>query len=138
MVGHLALVVHPIPPSLRFDRLLLSARKALTANCKQPTLEIMKYLIPAVLAAFVLVGCDKQKSAIDNNADATKNAIDNRKDAVDAAAKEATKQADVDATIDKAKIEAKKVAKQAQLDADKQKADALAALEKAKLDAEKK
>jgi PBP1b-binding outer membrane lipoprotein LpoB len=48
----------------------------------------MKHLIPVViaLAAFVLVGCDKQKSAIDDNKEATKNAIDNRKDAVDAQA----------------------------------------------------
>ena len=98
----------------------------------------MKLLIPVALAAFVLVGCDKQNAASDAKADATKSAIDNRKDAVDVAAKDATKQADIDAAVEKARIEARKVATQAQLDADKKKADALAALEKAKLDAEKK
>src|SRR6476646_9085402 len=98
----------------------------------------MKYLIPVALAAFVLVGCDKQKAAIETNKEATKDAIDNRKDAVGAAAKDATKQADVDAAIEKAKIEANKEAALAQLDADKKKADAQATLEKAKVDAEKK
>jgi len=98
----------------------------------------MKKLIPVVLVAFALIGCDQQKTAIDNNADATKTAIDNRKEAVDVAAAAAKKQADVDATIEKAKIEADKVAAQAQLDANKKKADAQAELEKAKLDAEKK
>jgi hypothetical protein len=80
----------------------------------------MKKLIPIVIAAFVLVSCDKQKTAIDDSNEATK------------------KQADVDAAVEKAKIEANKVAAQAQLDADKKKADAQAAFEKAKLDAEKK
>jgi hypothetical protein len=36
------------------------------------------------------------------NKEATKSAIDNRKDAVEAAAKDAKKQTDVDATIEKA------------------------------------
>ena len=45
---------------------------------------------------------------------------------------------DIDAAVEKAKIEASKVAAQAQLDADKKKADAQAAFEKAKVDAEKK
>ena len=88
----------------------------------------MKYLIPVALAALVLVGCDKQKAAIDDNNKATQNSLDNQKTAVDAAAKDATKQADVDAAIEKAKIEAKKVSDQAQLDAEKAKADAQAAL----------
>jgi hypothetical protein len=57
---------------------------------------------------------------------------------MDVAAKDAKKQADVDAAIEKAKIEAKKVADEAQLEADKKKAEAKAALEKAKVDAEKK
>ena len=54
------------------------------------------------------------------------------------AAKEAKKDTDVKATIDKATIEANKVSTQAQLDADKKKADAAAAAAKAKVDAEKK
>ena len=35
----------------------------------------MKHLILVVLAAFVLMGCDQQKAAIENNKEATKNAI---------------------------------------------------------------
>ena len=57
---------------------------------------------------------------------------------MNAAAEADKKQADVDAAIEKAKIDARKAADQAQLDADKKKADAKAALEKAKLDAENK
>ena len=45
----------------------------------------MKHLIPVVLAAFVLVGCDKQKAAIEDNKEATKAAIDKEKGAVNAA-----------------------------------------------------
>ena len=117
---------------------VLEARRALVDTINKHKLQIMKHLTPILLATFVLVGCDKQKAAIEDNKEATKNAIDNRKDAVDAAAKEAKKQTDVDATIEKAKIEAQKVAAQAQLDAEKKKADAQAAFEKAKADAEKK
>jgi len=109
----------------------------LEENSEQSGLQIMKYLIPVVLAAFVLVGCDKQKSAIDDHNKAAKTAIDNQKVVVDGAAKDAMKQAQVDAEIEKAKIQAKKVADQAQLDADKVKADAQAELEKAKVDAAK-
>jgi len=98
----------------------------------------MKQLIPFAIAALVLVGCDKEKAAIDNNAEATKTVINDEKVAVDAAAVEAKKQAEVNATIEKAKIEADKVAAQAELDAAKKIADAKAELEKAKLDAEKK
>jgi hypothetical protein len=57
---------------------------------------------------------------------------------VDAAAKADKRLADVDATIEKTKIDAKKASDQAQLDADKAKADAKAALENTKLDAAKK
>ena len=117
---------------------VLEERKARMSTINKNRLQIMKHLTPILLATFVLVGCDKQKSAIEDNKEATKNAIDNRKDAVDAAAKEAKKQTDTDATIEKAKIEAQKVAAQAQLDAEKKKADAQAAFEKAKADAEKK
>ena len=53
-------------------------------------------------------------------------------------AKDATKQADINAKIDKANIEANKTAMKAQLDADKKKVDAKAEAEKAKVDAEKK
>ncbi len=101
---------------------------------------IMKYttLVILALAASFSVGCDKQKAAIDETKNATKEAIDMRKDEVNAVAKEATKQTDTNATIDKARIEADKDSVQAQLDADKKKADAEADAAKAKVDAEKK
>jgi hypothetical protein len=105
---------------------------------KLPTTKIMKHLMPVLLAAAVLAGCDKQKAAIETNKEATKNAIDDQKKAVDAAAVEAKKQTDAQAAIDKAAIDAKQAATQAQLDADKKKADAEAAFQKAKVDAEKK
>ena len=101
-------------------------------NTKNTTLVIL------TLTAAFFVGCNEQKSAIESRNEATKDEIDNRKVAVDAAAKEATKQTEIEASVDKARIEAKKDAAQAQLDADKKKADAQAALEKAKVDAEKK
>ena len=98
----------------------------------------MKHITLGILAACVLMGCDKEKSAIDNNAAASKIVINKQKDAVDAAANADKKQVDADAALKKAKIQAKEAAAQAQLDADKTKADAKAALEKAKVDAEKK
>jgi len=96
-----------------------------------------KYIIIALSAA-LFVGCDKQKTAIDENNMATKDAINIHKAEVDETAKEATRQTDANATIDKARIEANKDTMQAQLDADKKKADAEADAEKAKVDAEKK
>ena len=96
-----------------------------------------KFVILA-LAAILSVSCDKQKAAIDDSTQATKNAIDTRKDEVDAEAKAAVKQADKNAIIDKARIEANKDATQAQLDADKKIVDAAAEAEKAKVEAEKK
>jgi hypothetical protein len=103
--------------------------------------KIMKYTNMAMLAltaSVVLVGCNKEKSVIEDRKEAKTDAIDNRKDAVDVAAKDAKKQAEIDAKVDKAKIEANKDATQAQLDAEKKKAEAQAAFEKAKVDAEKK
>jgi hypothetical protein len=85
--------------------------------------------------AILSVGCNPKKTAIEKDAKATKEAIDVRKDEVDAAAKEATKQTDANAEIDKARIEAGKVSDKAELDADKKKADAEADAEKAKVDA---
>jgi hypothetical protein len=133
-----AWVIHPIPLGHKFGR-LPTRMKIADSKPKQPRLQIMKNLIPVVvIATFVLVGCDKQKSAIEDTRQATKNAIDNQKEAVEVTAKEDKKQVDVDAAVEKAKIEANKVADQAQLDADKQKADAKAAFEKARVDAENK
>ena len=98
----------------------------------------MKYTLTIILAfsAFLAVGCDKQKAAINDQNEATKDAIDLRKNEVNSAAKAATKQADANSVIDKAIIEANKDAVQAQLDADKKKADAEAEAAKAKVDAE--
>jgi hypothetical protein len=96
-----------------------------------------KYAIVAI-AAVLTIGCNKQKTAIDETEKVTKDAIDTRKDEVNADAKYATEQTDVNAKIDKARIEANKISAQAQLDADKKKAEAEADAAKAKLDAENK
>ncbi len=132
--------IHPIAPDFELSRVRLSACKMLTENehRQQPKLMMTKHITLGILAVCVLVGCDKEKAAIDDKKEATKDAIDNRKDAVDATAAAAKKQAEVDAAIEKAKIEANKAAAQAQLDAEKKKAEAQAAFEKAKVDAEKK
>jgi hypothetical protein len=100
----------------------------------------MKYPTYAItaIAAVLTIGCNKQKSVIDDNTDATKEAIDTRKAEVDADAEYATDQTDKNAKIDKARIEANKVSAQAQLDAAKKKADAEADAAKAKVDAENK
>ncbi len=90
------------------------------------------------IAALVSVSCDKQKEAVEEKREATREAIDDRKDEVDANAKQAIKQTEMDATINKALIEANTKTTQAQLDADKKAADADAAAAKAKIDAENK
>ena len=100
-------------------------------------MKLTNYIILS-LVAVLAIGCDKQKTAIEENKEATKEAIDMRKTEVDKAAKDATRQTDVNATIDKARIEANKDSIQAQLDADKKKADAQAEADKAKVDAENK
>jgi 3-hydroxy-3-methylglutaryl CoA synthase len=89
------------------------------------------------LSALVIVGCDQQKTAIDDSTDHTQSMIEERKDAVAADAADATRRVDVNADIDKANIEAEKVATEAQLDADKIKAGAEGAAEKARVDAVK-
>ena len=96
-----------------------------------------KYAIVAI-AAILTIGCNKQKAAIDDTEKATKEAIETRKDEVAADAKYATEQTDVNAKIDKARIEADKVSAKAQLDAEKKKVEAEADAAKAKVDAENK
>jgi hypothetical protein len=100
----------------------------------------MKYHTYAIaaIAAILTISCNKQKAAIDDTEKVTKDAIDVRKDEVNADAKYATEQTDVNAKIDKARIEADKVSAQAQLDAEKKKAEAEADAAKAKVDAENK
>ncbi len=95
-------------------------------------------LLLLTVTAILAVSCNKQKQAIDAQNDATKTVIDHQKDVVDALAKEAATQTEIDAKIAKANIEAKQASDLAQLDADKKKADADAAAAKAKVDAEKK
>ena len=99
---------------------------------------VMKYSMCAIIAiaSALMVGCNKEKTAIDDAARATKDALDTRKTEVDAEAKYATEQTDVNAKIDKARIEADKVSTQAQLDAEKKKTEAEADAAKAKVDAE--
>jgi hypothetical protein len=86
----------------------------------------MKHIILGILAAGLLVGCDKKDDsatgAIDANKNATKDSLNAQKDAVDQSAKDA-----------KATVEANKDAAKAQLDADKKKADAAAEAAKAQL-----
>ena len=50
----------------------------------KPKINIMKHITPVILAlaSLLIVGCDKDKAAIDAKEDATKNAINDRKDAV--------------------------------------------------------
>ena len=98
----------------------------------------MKYPTYAIvaIATVLTIGCNKQKTAIDESTDATKEAIDTRKAEVTADAKYATEQTDVNAKIDKARIEANKVSAQAQLDAEKKQVEAEADAAKAKVDAQ--
>ena len=53
----------------------------------------MKQTMLVLLTAFALVGCNKDKEAVDTNKDATKDALNSQKDAVNAAAKDAKKEA---------------------------------------------
>jgi hypothetical protein len=88
------------------------------------------------MASLGLVACNKQKAAIDDQKQATLNAIDDRKVNVNAEAKEASAQADINAVIDKANIEADRTTDQARLDAAKKQAEADAIAAKARVDAE--
>lgn len=94
--------------------------------------------IIVTLMAFLAVGCDKQKTAINEDRQAAQEEIDARKADVNTAAKEVTDRATTDATIDKARIEAIRESDQAQLDANKKKVDAEAEAAKAKVDAQNK
>lgn len=98
----------------------------------------MKYrtYIIAALATLLTISCNKEKAAIDQNTSDTKDAINARKSEVAADAAFATEQADLQAGVNKAQIEADKVATQAQLDADKKIAEAAADAAKARVDAE--
>ena len=87
------------------------------------------------LSTLLVVGCDQQKAAIDANRDEAQDAIDARKEVVAAEAVDAAKRTDLNATIDKAGIEAEAIATKASLDAEKIKIDAKAAADKATVDA---
>jgi len=127
------------------DRGRGSAHDTCTAAAPKPLLNpdpttLMKRtaLILIALTSLAVIGCNKQKAAIDAKTDATKDAINGRKDSVEAAAEDALKQTDANAKVNKANIEAANARVQADLDAEKQKADATAAAEKAKVDAANK
>ncbi len=107
------------------------------AKCGEHVRLTMKLTTTAFLAltTLFLAHCNKEKAAIDAQAHASKEVINDEKRAVNAAAENATKQADLNAAVDKANIEANKEITQAQLDADKKTADAEAAATKAKIDA---
>jgi hypothetical protein len=92
-------------------------------------------LFLAFTSAATLTSCNEKKAAIDANRNATKDAIDDRKEEVNEVAKAATQQADINAEIIKANIEAANKSAQAQLNANKVKADADAVAEKARVDA---
>jgi len=113
---------------------------ALSPGIDGPTPKTMKHIPLALIAlsTILLAGCNKQKIAIDEHKEATLDAIDDRKLKVDAQAKQATTQADVNAVIDKANIEADRTTDQARLDADKKQAEADALAAKARVDAENK
>jgi hypothetical protein len=100
---------------------------------------IMKNILRVVIAtAFValVISCNKQKSAINETKDADQAVIESRKDKVDADAKYAIEQTEVNADIDKANIKANQEALKAQLDAEKIAVDADADAAKVKIDAE--
>lgn len=90
----------------------------------------------AGLAVILSVSCNKEKAAIEETKDATIEAINVRKAEVDADAKFAQEQTDINARIDKSNIEANKDFIQAELDADKKKAEAVAKAAKTRIDAE--
>lgn len=99
----------------------------------------MKNILRAFIAtAFVVLvsNCNKQKSAINEAKDADQAVIESRKDKVDADAKNAIEQTQINADIDKANIKANQEALKAQLDAEKVAVDADAEAAKAKIDAE--
>ena len=95
----------------------------------------MKYIFPILLAAAGLMGCDKEKNAIDSETRTTQESLERQKDALDAAANAAKKEAEANAEAAKARIEANKEAAKAELEAEKKKAAAQAEFEKAKADA---
>lgn len=97
------------------------------------TMKYSKHTL-AILSAMLLIGCNKEKAAIDESTDATKEVIESRKAEVNANANYANQKTDANAKMEKARIEANKVSLQAQLDADKKKAEAEGDAAKAKVD----
>lgn len=98
----------------------------------------MKYQTYALvaIASILTVSCNQQKSEIDDIKDATTDAIDVQKEEVDANARYATEQTELNAEIDKAQIEADKISANARLDAEKKRAEAEAKAAKARVDAQ--
>lgn len=135
-IAHVGL--HPMDAASICDKVTYVRRNQVHLFTNQH-ITIMKptYCLPIILATLSLISCDQQKSAIEENKDATKQAIDMQKSEVKADAQSAIRQTETNAKIDKARIEANQESIQAQLDADKKVADAEAAAAKDKVDAEK-
>jgi hypothetical protein len=135
-IAHVGL--HPMDAASICDKVRYVHRNSMHLFTIQH-ITIMKptYCLTIILATLSLISCDQQKSAIEENKDATKQAIDMQKSEVKADAQAAIRQTETNAKIDKARIEANQESIQAQLDADKKVADAEAAAAKDKVDAEK-
>jgi uncharacterized lipoprotein NlpE involved in copper resistance len=97
----------------------------------------MKKIGVIALAVVSLVGCDRRKNEIDDQARQEKKSLDADARSIDRSTAEAKKQADVEAQIEKVKIEARQQIDKAQIEADKKKADAEAAARKKAVDIER-
>lgn len=87
------------------------------------------------LAAALTIGCNKEKAEIDGIQNAATDAIEIQKEEVDANARHAAEQTELNAKIDLARIEADKISANAQLDADRKRVQAEADAAKARVDA---
>ncbi|MFU8894608.1 MAG: hypothetical protein ACNA8L_13380 [Luteolibacter sp.] len=97
----------------------------------------MKYKTYALvaLAATLTIACNKEKAEIDGIKNAATDAIEIQKEEVDADARHAAEQTELNARIDQARIEADRISANAQLDADRKQVQAEADAAKARVDA---
>ncbi len=96
----------------------------------------MKYKTYALvaLAATFTVGCNKQKAEIDGIKDDATDAIEVQKEEVNADARNAAEQTELNAKADQARIEADRISANAELDADRKRVQAEADAAKARVD----
>ena len=101
---------------------------------------IMKLLPYSILAlsTMFLFSCNERKQAVEDRKDATEDALERQKDALAPAARDAARQVDANAEVQKANIKAQAKTTEAQIEADKKKVEAAADAAKAKIDAEEK